>query len=178
MRVLINLLTDTASAKRLKKDVLIFLLTSWGKIHHEGGAYLPTEIYNNEKWQKYLQAKVDNNKSNGYRWFKKWELSFGIEVEEDYPLNILHDFEIITIPQSMYIIFNCRMNPGNKHDDVIKSAWSAQKDYDVASNGLKWAIEKIPYFETEDKKTGYTLDMFFKAMTEQLTKEQRFPLYD
>jgi AraC-like DNA-binding protein len=123
----------------------------------EGGAYLPTEIYNNEKWQKYLQAKVDNNKSNGYRWFKKWELSFGIEVEEDYPLNILHDFEIIKIPQSMYIVFNCRMNSANKHDDVIKSTWSAQKDYDVTSNGLKWAIDRIPYFETEDKETGYTL---------------------
>lgn len=123
----------------------------------EGGAYLPTEIYNNEKYQEYLQAKIDGNKSNGYRWFRKWELSFGIEIEENYPLNILHDFEIIKIPQSKYIVFNCKINSGSNHDDVINSAWNAQKDYDVASNGLKWAFDKIPYFETEDEETGYTL---------------------
>jgi len=123
----------------------------------EGGAYLPTEIYNNEKWQKYLQAKIDGNKSNGYRWFRKWELSLGIEVEEDYPLNILKDFEIIRIPQSKFVVFNCVINQGDNYDDVINSAWNAQKDYDAASNGLKWAFDKIPYFESLDKETGYTL---------------------
>ncbi|MCL2722764.1 MAG: helix-turn-helix transcriptional regulator [Treponema sp.] len=123
----------------------------------EGGAYLPTEIYNKEKWQKYLQAKIDNNKSNGYRWFKKWELSFGIEVEENYPLELLNDFEIIKIPESRYVVFNCKINIGDNHDDVIKSAWNAQKDYDLDSNGLKWAYDKIPYFETLDKEMGYTL---------------------
>ena len=123
----------------------------------EGGAYLPTEIYNNGKWQEYLQAKIDGNKSNGYRWFRKWELSFGIEVEENYPLNDLHGFEIIDVPQSKYVVFNCKINPDSNHDDVINSAWNAQKDYDLVSNNLKWAYDKIPYFETEDKETGYTL---------------------
>ena len=123
----------------------------------EGGAYLPTEIYNKEKWQKYLQAKIDNDKSNGYRWFKKWELSFGIEVEEDYPLKLLSDFEIIKISESKYVVFNCKTNSDSNYNDVINSAWNAQKDYDVTSNGLKWAYDKIPYFETLDKDTGYTL---------------------
>ena len=123
----------------------------------EGGAYLPTEIYNNEKWQKYLQAKIDGDKSNGYRWFRKWELSFGIEVEENYPSGYLRDFEILKIPQSKYVVFNCRINSGYNHDDAIKSTWNEQKDYDVASIGLKWAFDRIPYFETEDKETGYTL---------------------
>ena len=123
----------------------------------EGGAYLPTELYNKEKWQKYLQAKINGSKSNGYRWFRKWELSFGIEVEENCPLDILYDFEVINIPQSKYIVFNCEINSCDNHDDVVKSAWNAQKDYDVTSNGLIWAFDKIPYFETFNKETGYTL---------------------
>jgi AraC-like DNA-binding protein len=123
----------------------------------EGGAYLPTEIYNNEKWQEYLQAKIEGNRSNGYRWFRKWELSFGIEVEENYPLKNLPGFEIIKIPESKYVVFNCKINSCNNQHDAINSAWNAQKDYDVASNGLKWAFDKIPYFEAEEKETGYTL---------------------
>ena len=123
----------------------------------EGGAYLPTELYNEKKWQEYLQAKIDGNKSNGYRWFRKWELCFGIEVEENCPLDILHGFEIFKIPESKYIVFNCEINPDHNHDTVVNSAWNAQKDYDVASNGLKWAFDKIPYFESSDKETGYTL---------------------
>ena len=125
----------------------------------EGGAYLPTEIHNNEKWQEYLQAKIAGNKSNGYRWFRKWELSYGIEVEEDYPLNVLvlHDLEVIRIPQSKYVVFNCKINSDSNQNDVINSVWNAQKDYNPASKGLKWRIDKIPYFETEDKETGYTL---------------------
>jgi len=123
----------------------------------EGGAYLPTEIFNNDKWQEYLQAKIDGNRSNGYRWFRKWELSFGVEVEENYPLDVLHDFEIINIPQSKYVVFNCKKNADNNHDHVVKSTWSAQKDYDVTSHGLKWAFDKIPYFEAKDEETGYTL---------------------
>ena len=123
----------------------------------EGGAYLPTEIYNNDKWQEYLQAKIDGNRSNGYRWFRKWELSYGIEVEENYPLDVLQNFEIINIPQSKYVVFNCKKNPDGKHNDVVNSTWSTQKDYDVASHGLKWAFDKIPYFEADDKETGYTL---------------------
>ena len=123
----------------------------------EGGAYLPTEIYNKDKWQEYLQAKADGNKSNGYRWFRKWELSYGFEVEEDHPMDALSDFEIINIPESKYIVFNCEKNSESKHDDIVKSSWGAQKDYDVASYGLKWAIETIPYFEADDEETGYTL---------------------
>ncbi len=125
-----------------------------------GGAYLPTEIYNVEKWQLYLQAKIDGNKSNGWKWFRKWELSFGVELEEDYHLDLLRDFEVFHIPGSKYIVFNCSeysKYPAGKKGIAIDSAWNAQKDYDVAANGLKWAFDKIPYFETEDEETGYTL---------------------
>ena len=104
-----------------------------------------------------MQAKIDGNRSNGYRWFRKWELSFGVEVEENYPLDVLHDFEVINIPQSKYVVFNCKKNADNNHDHVVKSTWSAQKDYDVTSHGLKWAFDKIPYFEAKDEETGYTL---------------------
>jgi len=135
----------------------VFLLPSMSYVIMEGGAYLPTEIFNKDKWQEYLEAKANGNRSNGYRWYRKWELSYGIEVEEDFPLDLLRDFEIINIPQCDYVVFNCKKNWGDKHDDVVKSAWSAQKDYDLASHGLKWAFEKIPYFEADDKEMGYTL---------------------
>jgi len=94
----------------------------------ESGAYLPTEIYNKEKWQEYKQAKIDGNKSNGYKWFRKWELSFGIEVNENYPLDIIHNFEVIKIPQSKYVVFNCKNISDNNHEDIIKSTWNEQKD--------------------------------------------------
>ena len=123
----------------------------------EGGAYLPTEIHNKNKWQEYLQAKADGNKSNGYRWFRKWELSYGFEVEESYPTDFLNGLEIFMIPQSKFVVFNCRKNQDSIHDDIVKSTWSAQKDYDPASQGLKWAFDRIPYFELNDEETGFTL---------------------
>ncbi len=122
-----------------------------------GGAYLPTEFYNREKYQSYLQAKVDGDKSNGWKWFRKWELSFGVEVEEDYPLDLLQGFEVFRIPESQYVVFHCSKYSVEKKDSIIESAWNAQKDYDTAANGLQWAFDTIPYFEAEDKETGYTL---------------------
>jgi AraC-like DNA-binding protein len=127
-----------------------------------GGAYLPTELYNHEKYQSYVQAKIDGNKSNGWRWFRKWELSFGAELEEDYPLDLLQEFEVFHIPSSKFVVFNCSSYgianyTEEKKDSIIESCWSAQKDYDVASRSLQWAFDKVPYFETEDAETGYTL---------------------
>jgi AraC-like DNA-binding protein len=128
-----------------------------------GGAYLPTEIFNREKYQSYLQAKIDDNKSNGWKWFRKWELSFGVELEENYPLDSLQDFEILHIPSSQYMVFHhakygsACIELAEKQDSVMKSAWNAQKDYDIATDGLKWAFDTIPYFEEDSKETGYTL---------------------
>jgi hypothetical protein len=32
---------------------------------------------------------------------------FGVEVEENYPLELLSDFEVYHFPQCKYIVFNC-----------------------------------------------------------------------
>lgn len=122
-----------------------------------GGAYLPTELYNREKFQLYLQAKAGGGKSNGWKWFRKWELSFGVEVEENYSLELLQGFEVFHISESQYVVFHCSNYSADKQDSIIESAWNAQKDYDVTANGLKWAYDTLPYFEAEDKETGYTL---------------------
>jgi AraC-like DNA-binding protein len=122
-----------------------------------GGAYLPTEMYNQEKYQSYVQAKIDGDKSNAWKWFRKWELSFGVELEENYSLDLLKDFEIFHIPASQYIVFHHSNYPAEKQDSIMESAWSAQKDYNVSDNNQTWAFDKIPYFEEDDQETGYTL---------------------
>lgn len=87
-------------------------------------------------------------------------LCFGAEVEEDYPLESLSEFEIFCVPQSIYVVFNYPKYPIEDHGDAIYSTWHAQKNYDIASQGLKWNFKKIPIFE-EDDEMGYTL--FFPA---------------
>lgn len=97
----------------------------------EGGAYLPKNQVN--------------------------QLCFGVEVEADYPLDLLSEFEIIHIPQSKYVVFNCPKYPIENHGDVIHSTWSAQKDYDIKAQGLKWDYINAPIFEQDNEETGYTL---------------------
>ncbi|MDR2546116.1 MAG: AraC family transcriptional regulator [Lachnospiraceae bacterium] len=83
---------------------------------------------------------------------------FGVEVDENYPMELINEFEIYNIPQCKYIVFNCPSYPIENHGDVIYSTWYAQKDFDIEANGLKWAMDKAPIFEDDSpESTGYTL---------------------
>jgi len=83
---------------------------------------------------------------------------FGVEVDENYPLELVSEFEIYHIPQCKYIVFNCPPYPIENHGDVIYSAWTAQKNYEIEANGLKWEMDKAPIYEDDDpEETGYTL---------------------
>lgn len=84
-------------------------------------------------------------------------LCFGAEVEEDYPLELLSDFEIFRVPQSKYVVFNYPKYPIENHGDAIYSTWHAQKNYDIAAHGLKWNLQERPIFEDDDDEMGYTL---------------------
>lgn len=97
----------------------------------EGGAYFPGSDYS--------------------------QLCFGVEVEENYPLDLLNGFEIIHIPQSKYVVFNCPPYPIENHGDVVGSTWKEQMDYDIEAQGLQWAFDKTPIFEEDYEETGYTL---------------------
>ncbi|BCK01576.1 helix-turn-helix domain-containing protein [Anaerocolumna chitinilytica] len=88
-------------------------------------------------------------------------LCFGAEVEEDYPLEFLSEFEVFRVPQSKYVVFNYPKYPIDNHGDAIYSTWHAQKDYDIAAQGLKLNFKKMPIFENDDDDMGYTL--FFPA---------------
>ncbi|MDF2544084.1 MAG: DNA-binding protein AraC-type, partial [Herbinix sp.] len=90
-------------------------------------------------------------------------LCFGAEVEDDYPLELLSEFEfeIFRVPQSKYVVFNYPKYPIENHGDAIYSTWYAQKDYDISAQGLEWNLEKMPIFEDDDDEMGYTL--FFPA---------------
>lgn len=94
-------------------------------------------------------------------------LSFGVEVAEDYPLELLKGFEIIRVPQSKYVVFNYPRYPIENHGDAIYSTWHAQKDYDITALGLKWNLKKMPIFEDDDNEVGYTL---FFPVTENLSE--------
>ena len=85
------------------------------------------------------------------------QLCFGVEVEENYPLSLLSGFEIIHIPQSKYVVFNCPPYPIENHGDVVGSTWKEQKDYDIEAQGLQWAFDNAPIFEDDNDETGYTL---------------------
>ncbi len=83
-------------------------------------------------------------------------LCFGAEVEEDYPPELLSEFEIFRVPQSKYVVFNYPKYPMENHGDAIYSTWHAQKDYDIAAQGMKWNLKKMPIFEDDDEM-GYVL---------------------
>jgi len=84
-------------------------------------------------------------------------LSFGVEVAEDYPLELLNGFEITRVPQSKYVVFNYPKYPVENHGDAIRSTWGAQKDYDITAQGLTWNMDNMPVFEDDNEETGYTL---------------------
>ena len=84
-------------------------------------------------------------------------LRFGAEVAEDYPAELLYEFEIIQIPQSKYVVFNYPKYPIENHGDAICSTWNAEKDYNIAAQGMKWTFGELPVFEDDDEETGYTL---------------------
>ena len=88
-------------------------------------------------------------------------LCFGAELRDDFSLELLNEFEIIYVPQSKYVVFNYPKYSIENHGDAIYSTWKAQKDYDIAAQGLKWTFGKMPIFEIDDEETGYTL--FFPA---------------
>jgi predicted transcriptional regulator YdeE len=89
-------------------------------------------------------------------------LSFGAEVADDYPIELLKEYEIIRVPQSKYVVFNYPEYPIENHGDAIYSTWNAQKDYDIAAQDLKWNFNEMPVFEDDDEETGYTL--YFPAL--------------
>ncbi|WOO35868.1 helix-turn-helix domain-containing protein [Anaerocolumna sp. AGMB13020] len=88
-------------------------------------------------------------------------LCFGAEVEGNYPIELLREFEIIHVPQSKYVVFNYPKYPIENHGDAIYSTWHAQKKYDYTAQGLQWNLKKMPVFENDDDELGYIL--FFPA---------------
>ena len=97
----------------------------------EGGAYFPSDDYSG--------------------------LSFGVEVAEDYPLELLYGFITTRMPQSKYVVFNYPKYPMENHGDAIRSTWDAQMDYDITAQGLAWDMKKKPVFENDNTEMGYTI---------------------
>ena len=84
-------------------------------------------------------------------------LSFGVEVEMDYPQELIGEYEVTRIQQSKYVVFNYLKYPIDKHGDAIRSTWGAQQDYDIEAQGLSWDFEHAPVFEDDDEEMGYIL---------------------
>ena len=84
-------------------------------------------------------------------------LTFGVEVEADYPRDLLYGHEVTRIPQSAYMVFNFPKYSAENHGDAVRSAWGAQRDYDINAQGCRWDFENAPVFENDDYETGYTL---------------------
>ena len=67
-------------------------------------------------------------------------LSWGAEVEADYDVSMLNDYEVISIPESKYVVFNSQKflneNAAN-HGAAISSVWDASEKYRYAENGFE-----------------------------------------
>lgn len=88
---------------------------------------------------------------------KNCQLSFGVEVETDYPKDLIGEYEVTRIPQSKYVVFNYPKYSIDKHGDAIRSTWGAQSDYAIKAQGLRWDFDNAPVFEDDDNEIGYIL---------------------
>lgn len=93
-------------------------------------------------------------------------LCFGAELENEYSLEVPSEFEIFCVAQSKYVVFNYPKYPIENHGDAIYSTWQAQKDYDIANQGLKWNLKNMPIFEEDDDEMGYLLYFPVTALAE------------
>lgn len=84
-------------------------------------------------------------------------LSFGVEVETDYPPNLIGEYEVICILQSKFVVFNYPKYSIEKHGDAIRSTWGAQYNFDIKAKGLKWDVSNVPVFEIDNDEIGYAL---------------------
>lgn len=85
------------------------------------------------------------------------QLSFGVEVEPDYPLNRLEGFEIFKIPEMIYVVFNCPPYAKENHASVIQSIWNAQKNYNLELHRMEWNFGEAPIIEADSDEVGYTM---------------------
>jgi len=83
-------------------------------------------------------------------------LSFGAEVECDYPIDISEEFQVFHVPESKYIVFNALSCPADQHGSLIASAWGAFHNYDIKTHGLE-DNDSAPVYEIMDDGFGYTL---------------------
>ena len=89
-------------------------------------------------------------------------LSWGAEVEIDYDVSILNDYEVISIPESKYVVFNTQkflIGNGVDHGAVVNSVWDASKKYRYAENGFEHNSDNAPVYECVDDIFGYSVWM-------------------
>lgn len=85
------------------------------------------------------------------------QLCFGVELAEDYPRELLEEFEVFVIPETKYVVFNCPPYPGEAHGSVIESIWNAQRGYKPEEHGLEWNYGEAPIIESDSNEFGYTI---------------------
>lgn len=91
----------------------------------------------------------------------KNQLCFGVELSINYPVEMLNGFEILNIPEMIYVVFNCPPYAKEAHGSIIKSIWNAQREYNLEGHRLEWNYGEAPIIESDSAEFGYT--MWFPA---------------
>ncbi len=99
------------------------------------------------------------------------QLCFGVELETDYPVELLKEFEIFYIPELPYVVFNCPPYAKENHGSVIHSIWEAQKAYQPERHQLEWNYGEAPIIECDNDELGYTMWFPTKMIMTPISKE-------
>jgi len=84
-------------------------------------------------------------------------LSWGAEVESDYNISGLKDFEVFHIPESKYVVFSAPDFSPSNHGETIKSTWDIAHLYPYVDYNLELNTDTAPIYEDVNDDFGYSV---------------------
>jgi len=84
-------------------------------------------------------------------------LSWGAEVESDYAIDELNEFEIFHIPESKYVVFSAQEFSPINHGETIKSTWDVAHSYPYNDYNLELNTDVAPIYEDVNDDFGYSV---------------------
>ncbi len=92
-----------------------------------------------------------------YLTMENGQLCFGAELDDNYPMDLLDEYEVFHIPQTYYVIFYSGPYAPEAQGSVIESLMAEQKEFDPAKHGMKYNFNEAPMIETATDEFGYMM---------------------
>jgi len=93
-------------------------------------------------------------------------VSWGAEVEPDYDVSELKEFDIFHIPESKYVVFSSGEFSPINHAEVIQSTWDIAHSYPYADYNLELNDDVAPIYEDVNDDFGYSVWFPVKSIVE------------